>query len=71
MMPYVVKSTNNRHMVVEKRSSLIMKTFSNKSQAREFCVHLNLGNGFEGWSPSFMGLGTFYQPNKKGDYSLE
>jgi len=71
MTPYVVKSSNDNHLVVEKRSSLIMQTFKSKAQARAFCVKLNHGNGFGGWSPSFMGLGIFYQPNKKGDYSLE
>lgn len=70
-MSYVIKSDNSIHMVVEKRSNLIMQKFSNKTKARELCTQLNLGNGFGGWSPSFMGLGVFYQPNKKGDYSLE
>jgi len=67
----MLKTVKQNYFVVEKKTCLIVGKFDDRQEARTMCNNLNLGNGFEGFSPSFMGLGVFDQPNKKGDYSLE
>lgn len=43
--------------VVERRTELKeeydIKTFTNKEDAKKFSRFLNLGGGFDGWTPSF------------------
>jgi uncharacterized FlaG/YvyC family protein len=40
--------------VVETSTNQIIKTFPAPKEAKEFMRHLNLGGGFDGWTPSFM-----------------
>lgn len=45
------------YKVVERRpetkEEVLIKTFSNKEDAKTFSRHLNLGGGFDGWTPDF------------------
>jgi hypothetical protein len=42
--------------VLEETTSQVIKTFPGDkfSEARAFMRHLNLGGGFDGWTPSFL-----------------
>lgn len=49
--------------VVETATDQVIYT-SNEKDARLFMRHLNLGGGFDGWTPSFL-LKNFMLPTKK------
>jgi len=59
MMGYKVIEVKDKKQfnVVEKRSQFqeeyVIKTYSDKEDARKMSRSLNLGNGFDGWTPSF------------------
>lgn len=40
--------------VYEKTTNQRIKTFDKKIDAKMFMRHLNLGGGFDSWTPSFM-----------------
>lgn len=42
--------------VLEETTSQVIKSFPGEKflEAREFMRHLNLGGGFDGWTPSFL-----------------
>lgn len=46
-------SITEKNEVYETATDQIIKKFSTKSEARELMKHLNLGGGFDGWTPSF------------------
>jgi hypothetical protein len=37
----------------ETKEKIWIKRFMNKDEAKSFSRHLNLGGGFDGWTPSF------------------
>lgn len=45
------------YKVVERRSEtkeeIVIRTFKTKEEAKTFSRHLNLGGGFDGWTPDF------------------
>jgi hypothetical protein len=41
------------YSIYEVPTEQVIKTFNDKKEARAFLRHLNLGGGFDGWSPSF------------------
>lgn len=45
------------YKVVERRSEtkedVVIKSFKTKEEAKIFSRHLNLGGGFDGWTPDF------------------
>jgi hypothetical protein len=45
----------SKYAILETSTEQIVKIFDGKdfSDARKFLRHLNLGGGFDGWSPSF------------------
>lgn len=52
-MSYHVKESDNKFSVVEKGTDLVIKTTSVQKEARDLCRSLNLGAGFDGWTPEF------------------
>ena len=49
--------------VVEKDTDLVIRACKNEQEARELCRSLNLGAGFDGWTPMFF-LETFKQKER-------
>lgn len=39
--------------ILETTTDQIVKSFSDNQEARKLLRHLNLGGGFEGWTPTF------------------
>lgn len=46
----------NKYDVLEETTSQVIKSFPGDkfAEARAFMRHLNLGGGFDGWTPSFL-----------------
>ena len=51
---YKIVEQKNTYNIYEIATEQTVKTFTNYSEARKFLRHLNLGGGFNGWSPSFI-----------------
>lgn len=47
-----VKGTNT-YNIVEKSSELVVQTMDDEKEARKLCRSLNLGAGFNGFTPTF------------------
>ena len=52
-MSYIVQKTEKAFDIIEKDNNLIIKTTSDESEARKLCRSLNLGAGFNGFTPPF------------------
>ena len=50
---YKIVEENNAFNVFEVPTEQVIKTFSDNKEARKFLRHLNLGGGFDGWTPTF------------------
>jgi len=44
----------NTYTVVETATEQIIKKFDTLKEAKSFMRYLNLGGGFDGWTPQFM-----------------
>jgi hypothetical protein len=44
----------SKYSVFETATEQNIKTFANFADARKFMRSLNLGNGFDGWTPTFL-----------------
>ena len=40
--------------VLETKTEQVLGTFQDPKEARQLLRHLNLGGGFDGWTPSFL-----------------
>lgn len=56
----LVENTNDRKLydVLETSTEQVVASYSEYNEARKFMRFLNLGGGFDGWTPSFF-LKTF------------
>lgn len=52
-MSYAVKENTNQYDVYENTSNVLIELKTNEMHARELCRKLNLGSGFNGWTPQF------------------
>jgi hypothetical protein len=50
---YKLVDNNNVFDIFETQTEQIIKSFDDNTEARKFLRHLNLGGGFDGWTPSF------------------
>lgn len=50
---YKIVEENNFFKVFEVPTDQVVKIFSDNKEARKFLRHLNLGGGFDGWTPTF------------------
>jgi hypothetical protein len=53
-MSYSVKEIQGTHVILEKESETIIELKGDEKKAREMCRKLNLGAGFNGWTPVFL-----------------
>lgn len=59
-MGYRVNENKNIFEIVEKGSELVVTTRKDKNEAVKLCRSLNLGSGFDGFTPQFF---TLLYPN--------
>lgn len=52
-MSYVVKENTNHFDVYENTSNVLIELKTNETRAKDLCRKLNLGSGFNGWTPLF------------------
>lgn len=50
---YKILEEDNTYKVFEIATEQVIKSFSDKTEAKKFLRHLNLGGGFSGWTPTF------------------
>ena len=54
-MNYKIKtSPSNVFEVLETKTNQVIASFAEHKTAKELLRHLNLGGGFDGWTPSFI-----------------
>jgi len=55
-MNYKINADENKtnYVVIETQTDQVIKQISDFSEARKLMKHLNLGGGFDGWTPSFL-----------------
>jgi hypothetical protein len=53
-MSYTVKEMNGKYNILEKNSDTIIELETSEKNARDLCRKLNLGSGFNGWTPAFV-----------------
>lgn len=49
----VEKDENDNYSIVENETERIVDTSKSEKKARNVCRNLNLGAGFQGWTPDF------------------
>lgn len=55
MLNYKIVENNELFEVIEtSRDNQVIGSFPTKDEAKKFCRHLNLGGGFDGYTPSFL-----------------
>lgn len=61
MMSYsVIKSENNVYNIFEKESDVVIEIAkTDEREARMVCRKMNLGSGFNGWTPEFVARRMF------------
>lgn len=68
-MNYKMKVDNGVHQVLETSTEQIIETFKDNKECRKFMRHLNLGGGFDGFTPQFVLKSVknnkFYKPISK------
>jgi len=52
-MSYSVKKNKNQYDILEKNTGTLIQIGYSEKNARNTCRKLNLGSGFEGWTPPF------------------
>lgn len=52
-MSYYIKEENSLYKIIEKDSELVIQETKDKTFARSRCRSLNLGSGFNGFTPPF------------------
>jgi hypothetical protein len=52
-MNYKVLKINSGYSVVENSTDQTIRVFQNQADARKLMKHLNLGGGFDSWTPPF------------------
>ena len=52
-MSYSVKQGKTGYNIVEKDTEIVIELERPESEARSMCRKMNLGSGFNGWTPTF------------------
>lgn len=55
-MAYSVIKENEVFKILEKDTNIIVQKYKDEKEARALCRMLNLGSGFNGWTPPFFAL---------------
>lgn len=53
-MNYKIVRRKKQYCVLEVGTNKIVRKYGHRSSASELCQHLNLGGGFDGYTPSFI-----------------
>lgn len=53
-MSYKTVKSDNKYDILEQSTNLIIELKYTETDARKLCRKLNLGYGFNGWTPSFI-----------------
>ena len=53
-MNYKIFESNSKFEVIETTTGQRVKAFALMAEAKKFMRHLNLGGGFDGWTPTFL-----------------
>ena len=53
-MNYKIKNNNNVFDVLETATNQIIASFPTQKEAKDLLRKLNLGGGFDGWTPTFI-----------------
>lgn len=51
---YFMTEKNGIFSINENATDQVIKTFTDMKDAKSFLRHLNLGGGFDGWTPTFL-----------------
>lgn len=54
---YFVKEDEGQFLIIEKQTNTLIKVYDSQREASRQCRSLNLGDGFDGFTPLFMTLG--------------
>lgn len=65
-MSYSVLKKYKEYVIKEKDTNHVVFTTDDEREARKMCRSLNLGSGFNGFTPYFMTI-TYLQNKKKGN----
>ena len=52
-MSYSVKHGKSGYNIVERDTEIVIELEHTESEARSMCRKMNLGSGFNGWTPPF------------------
>lgn len=52
-MSYALKKSDNVYNIYEKGSDVTIELELDEKKAKDLCRKLNLGSGFNGWTPMF------------------
>ncbi len=52
-MSYTLKKTDTEYDIYEKNSDVTIELSFEEKKAKDLCRKLNLGSGFNGWTPLF------------------
>jgi hypothetical protein len=63
-MSYTVRKRNIGFCVVEKDTNITLAKFENQEEARQLVRSLNLGSGFNGFTPPFFDIDAFKQKER-------
>lgn len=65
-MNYKIIQDSNGYNIVESPTDQVVKTFDSHSDAKKMMKHLNLGGGFDGFTPNFFlkSVKSLYQNTK-------
>ena len=55
-MSYAVKSNEGSFDIIEKPTNVTIVLNADERKAKDICRKLNLGSGFNGWTPEFFSM---------------
>ena len=55
-MSYSVKMNEDGFDILEKESEILIELKTQEKTAKDMCRKLNLGSGFNGWTPQFIAM---------------
>ena len=55
-MSYIVKKNDSDYNICEKKTGIIIELSFEEKKAKDICRKLNLGSGFNGWTPTFFAV---------------
>jgi hypothetical protein len=55
-MSYTLKKTDTAYDIYEKNSDVTIELSFEEKKAKDLCRKLNLGSGFNGWTPLFFAV---------------